>query len=194
MTKDQEKAQAEEKENRELQSMRSVDTTFQSLVETEELTATKNCIYPTCKVKIPANSEFQYCETCRVFAARNAIAILLDPCAPIQTERATDIRYALWCNLTAEEILRHAKITEEHYLEIQKVIKSRNLQFSKDRPFRTLNEQIEEARDSYESHSVHAKLTRRREKKNLTKNQKVQKLLGCDAKTAKKIMGENFDL
>ncbi len=107
---------------------------------------TKKCIYPDCENKILEDSQFDYCEICRGLAARNAIALVIDPTAPQDLMRGPDVLTKLVHNLTGDEILRALRRSEEVYTFFLKIQKIHNIVPSSKKVVKTMEEQIYEAR------------------------------------------------
>lgn len=179
------KREAQEKEKMEN------ELDFSDLIE-DRPQATKKCAYTTCENQIPANAEKNLCEKCRAFAARNAIALRLDPVTPMAFDRIGCVEHTLLTNMTGEEILRYAKNLEEHYLEVQKVIKLHKLEKDSPRTLKTYEEQINEARSAVEAVSVRAKIQKKSAKIKETRMQRLVRTLGCSEKEAKRIMDDDF--
>lgn len=106
----------------------------------------KRCKYPSCDSEILADSPFEYCEKCRCMAARNAVALRIDPCAPKDMERGNEVVYTVLQNLTGDEILNTVRRIEEVYLQFQKFIKVNNVESSNKRAVKPTSEIIEEQR------------------------------------------------
>lgn len=155
---------------------------------------TKACRYPQCPNRIAVGPDaFDYCETCRVLVARNAITLLLDPCAPRVIERSASVEHAMLTNMTGEEIVAYVKRLEDHYLAVQKVAHLYKLSTRK--PVKTLDDAIAEARtlgSTPKTRKEREKDARSAEEKKKAKlasrKDKLKALLGDKADD---IMGEN---
>lgn len=155
--------------------------------------AVKKCQYPTCEAEIPNDSQFNYCEKCRILAARNAVALIFDPCVPKEMERSKEVHHTMLHNMTGDEILAYGKKIETAYLDIQKLIRINNIVSSARKPFKSLSEQVEEARAIAEESSNRAKTGKKSAQKKISAVEKMQKLMGVDEKKAKELLGESFD-
>ena len=159
----------------------------------------KRCKYPTCNNDIAADSQFEYCEKCRAIAARNGVALCIDPCAPNELERRYEVTQTLLHNLTGEEILKTAQRIEHIYLEFQKTIKLHNLEQGIKKVFKPIAEVVEEQRARNEAASSSERKLRakadRGKKQRVDRIDKLKTLLGTDDTDAvKKFMDEEIDL
>jgi Asp-tRNA(Asn)/Glu-tRNA(Gln) amidotransferase C subunit len=170
-----EKVEEKDYKNVAFDDLRSVDTE-----------AVKRCAYPSCEAEIPETSQFPYCEKCRSFASRNAVALVIDPCNPKPLQRAGAVVSTLLTNLSAAEILETASRMEFVYLEFQKVIKQHNLEATKARPFLSPGETVESIRKDVESRSIRAKQVKKAAKKKETNAEKMARALGISVDDAKK--------
>ena len=163
----------------------------QPMNETEQLISSqgdndKPCRYPTCKNRIPKDSEFEFCEVCRVVAIRNAVTLMADPIAPAPMERRDSIFHTTICNMRAEEILRAVQYTEYLYLNFCKIVKARQLDLpSTKRNWNTLQGEVDEARST--------KKTAKSTKPRTSKRDKLIKLAGS-REAAEAIMGDIDEL
>jgi hypothetical protein len=176
----------------------NADQTMNELISSDNRSV-KRCKYPTCDNTISADSTFEYCEKCRSLAARNAIALCIDPCCPNELERRYEVTQTLLHNMTGEEILRTATRIETIYLEFQKTIISHNISQNVRKPFKPLPEQIEEARNkNTEAASTEKRLRSKADKKikqRVDRIDSLKKLLGTeDTDAVKKFMDEEIDL
>ena len=87
----------------------------------------KPCQYPKCKNTVLAESEFTYCEVCRILALRNQVTILMDPSAPI-TDRREMIFHTMVHNMRPDEIINAVQKIEWIYLELQKQLSTKKLE------------------------------------------------------------------
>lgn len=148
----------------------------------ENINETKNCLYPGCENTILKTAQFEYCDTCRTIAARNAVALIIDPTNHTELERSREVTHTLLHNLSGDEILATFKKLENLYTEFGKVIRINNIQSSTRKPFKSLQEQIEEARSLNEQSSIAARRKRKEvekshDKRVASKDKKLEKMM-----------------
>lgn len=161
--------------------------------------AVKRCKYPSCNAEILADSQFDYCEKCRCMAARNTVALVIDPCAPKDMERSYEATWNMLQNLSGDEILNGARRVEEIYLTFQKFIKTQNVVSTQKRAFKPLAEQIEEARNKNAEEADTTKRLRAKADKGLrqrsTRMDKLQAMFpNMSREEIKKMMDSDYEL
>lgn len=161
----------------------------------------KACAYTGCTNTLPANSPFENCEVCRILVAGNAVRLILDPLAPKTIERKSEVEYKLVTQMTGEEFFRYVTRLEEHYLAIQKIGKLYHVKSSAPKAAKSIQEQIDEARELQEPVIGRKKAKKDAEKKEkkekARKQSREEKLQSLFGDKAKEIMGEadeGFDL
>lgn len=148
----------------------------------ESRSDTKGCAYPGCPNTILANSGYEMCEVCRVLSLRNSITITLDPSSPINSRR-NEITARMIHNMRPEEILRLVQNVEFMYLELQKTLKSNQLEVYRRVKFQEATDEVTNERHKPKAPKAVAKKQ--------TNKAKLSALLG-DEETARELLGGDF--
>lgn len=152
----------------------------------DEISETKGCQYPGCENSLPASAEFEYCEVCRAITLRNSISILLDPMAPI-SDRA-ELFFARAIHLMRpDEVLNAVRKVEWIYLELNKQLKSAQLEIYRKQKF---EEGMELARADREKPRA-PKSTEKKVKTTTSKRAKLEAQFGVEG--AKRLLNDNTD-
>lgn len=144
----------------------------------------KNCAYPGCTntILVDTSNVEGYCEVCRTLSIRNSLAIVLDPTAPISDRRDMIFGKALHM-MKPEEILNAVHKVEWAYLQLQKTLKSNELEVYRKSKFAEGLAEMETTRSAPRAPKAAAKKE--------TKKNKLSKLLGGDDE-ARKLLSEDF--
>jgi len=148
----------------------------------------RNCAYPKCENVIAANSEFEFCELCRCLTNRNSIAILLDPASPVITDRADLIRQRTFHNMRPDEKINYLHHLETEYLNLQRELKSRDMETYRRKQLDDATEEVRRIRDLPSPAQA-----KREDKRSKRKNALID-FMGGDVEKAKEILGKRHDI
>lgn len=157
----------------------------------------KLCKYTNCKIEIEDDSQFEYCDYCRIIWASKAITLMTDPSIrlPFRDESGlgNSVTQTL-TNLTGQEFLNWLTNTEAIYMELKKLQFLLNPEPNKKKARKTLKDQIDEDRQKNDEIPVEKmrKKVEKVEKKKLSVVERQMKLLGVDEKTAKDIFNDDL--
>lgn len=157
----------------------------------------KLCKYTNCKIEVEDDSQFEYCDYCRIIWAAKSITLMTDPSVrlPFRDEAGLGASVAqTLTNLTGIEFLNWLTNTEAIYMELKKLQFLLHPEPNQKKARKTLKDQIDEDRQKNDEIPVEKmrKKVAKVEKTVLTKIERQAKLLGVDINTAKQIFNDDF--